>query len=458
MFKFEQPGNIESESKIDFNNTKQELQLNIHDLYSQRLLKKDEALVLLDKINGAQSINDLHQIDDEFIHNDSFFVSQEGELVDELITIDNFQKIYDKAIGEVNVENWKELYKDLLDTVNNSYDQKYHETLIKGWLAKFLETVYSLYNQNDIGVQSFADELKGIMSEVESNLPDFLTSTQGEELGKRKPSFIESVDATIERYNKIEELKNVFSDVADSIIIGGSMSYGPFFNVRKSLDSTGSSDIDAIITLSEDKLDAQFLEKLRASDIFDDSEKEVFFERIDKFKKLYENDEADIFSQKFHATNTDFDISIHFFTPKQFDRLIGDGFKNDLKTNEDKTPVLRDFKAKEFPYEVCEPQNFNGEKYIYKIPPQKKVDGGVMTELPLYTINNKHLYPGVYQNLVSPMFSLTYDKSGQDTEKVEDFYKDMEERMKEEWGDNPEANMLKSHIRNKIFSPILFKS
>lgn len=459
MMKFENiNNNIEKKEDDNFLETKQDLQVNVNELYFQRLLTKDEALIMLDKISKISSVEELNNLEDEFSNDESFFVQKESELVDEFREIEQFKNILDKSIADIDVQNWEDDFSNLLNVANLENLQDYHKVLVKAWLAEYLENVYNYYILQNIDIKQFGERLRDIVNTAEPNLPDFLKNNTGEELGKRKPSFVESIDGTIERYYKIEELKAILDGLADSVIVGGSMSYGPFFNVRKSLDKTGSSDIDAIITLDEDKLNSSMWDKLRNSDIFDEDEKNVFLDRIDKFREMYKNGEVDVLSQKFHASNTDFDISIHFFTPKVFDRLIGEEFKENLQANENKIPILRDYKAKEFPYEILEPQNFIEDKYVYNVPLQQKVDGGVVTELPAYIINDNHFHPGIYQNLVSPRFAVSYDKSGDVTKQVEDFHSEMDKRLKAEWGDNPEAKLLKSHIRNKIFSPILFKS
>lgn len=378
-------------------------------------------------------------------------------MVDEFIEIENFKTFFDKIIDNIKVSNWKEKFILLLKKVNSSYIHDYHEILVKSWLAKFLEQAYQCHIRENMDLRIFGVQLQTVLTEFEPKLPTFLKTEKGADLGKRKPSFIESVDGTLERFYTIEKLKDILKDLADSVIVGGSMSYGPFFNIRKSLDETGSSDIDLIIILDEDKLDNSLWNKLQNSDIVSDAEKNIFSERISKFRDLLRKGEADMFSQKFHVQDTDFDISIHFFTPSVFDKMVGKDFEDDLSTNKDKVSLLRDYRAKEFPHQICAQQNFVGEQYEYKVPRQQQVDGGVITELPAYIIQNQHFYPGIYQNLLSPCFSVSYDRTGDTTKKVVKFSNTMEKRLKEENGDQPLTQLLKSHIRHKIFSPELFK-
>lgn len=457
MTKFEQINNPEIEPSQKFAELKLNLQVNVHNLYFQRLLEQEKALILLKKISKAKNIDELHEIEKAFCESDAFFVRREGCVADEIIEIESFKIIFDKIIDNINISNWKEKFIFLLEKLNLSYIHDYHKILIKTWLASFLEQAYQCYIKENIDIQIFGGQLQAVLAESELKLPVFLKTEKSADLGKRKPSFIESVGGTLERFYKIEELENLLKDLADGIIVGGSMSYGPFFNIRKSLDETGSSDIDLIIILDEDKFDIPLWKKLRNSDIISEEEKNIFLERIGKFRDLFKKEELDVFSQKFSIRSTDFDVSIHFFTPSVFDKMVGKYFEDDLSTDKDKVAILRDYRAKEFPHKACAQQNFLGEQYEYRVPPQRQVSGGVITELPAYIIQNQHFYPGIYQNLISPCFSVSYDRTGNTTKRVVKFRDTMEKRLRKEMSEQPNAKLLKSHIRHKIFSPELFK-
>lgn len=137
--------------------------------------------------------------------------------------------------------------------------------------------------------------------------------------------------------------------------------------------------------------------------------------------------------------------------------MIGSDLEDDLSANQDKVLVLKDYRAKEFSHKVCAQQNYLGEQYKYEVPQQQSVDGGLVVELPAYIIHGQHFYPGIYQNLISPGFSVVYDKTGDTTERVRKFRDVMGERLKEERLDQTDAQLLKSHIRYRIFSPELLK-
>ena len=456
MSKFEKIDGREVGHAKRFAELKQNLQMNVQELYFQRFLKQEEVLVLLKEIAMAKDRNELRKVERKFHSGDAVAVSRADKDAEAFSEMQHFKIFLDKSIDKLAVSNWRDRFVLLLGKVNGSYEYNYHETLIKAWLAEFLEEVYRCHLVEKVDIRLLGEQLGSLLNEKNFNLPSFLKTQNGVSLGKRKPSFVESVDATMERFYKIEDLKNLLRDLADGIIIGGSMSYGPFFNIRKALDETGSADVDLIVILPEDKLDVSWWKKFQESDLFDDTARRVFFDRMNVFGALLQGGEVDIFSQKFHVRNTDFDISIHFFPPRVFDSMVGKQFQNDLLSDQDTIVVLNDFKAKEFPHAVCAQQNFLGEQYAFDVPAQRSVDGGVITELPSYIIQNHHFYPGIYQNLISPCFSVCYDRGGT-MDRVTKFKSIMGKRAEQEKGACPEAQLLKSHIRHKIFSPELFK-
>ncbi len=456
MIEFETT-NEKIESLDSFENLKQNLKINIHDLYFQGLLEEKEALTLLKKITESKNIDELRNIEREFLNSDANFVYTEGKMVDEFMGIERFKKNFDEILKDVDVSNWENRFTSLLNEVKHFDLHNYHEILIKAWLASFLEQVYMCHIKENIDIKVFGEKLIDILTELKPSLPDFLKISKGKELGKRKPSFIESVEGTLERFYKIKELTNLMEGLADSVIVGGSMSYGPFYNIRKLLDETGSSDIDLIVVAEENKFEENLWKKLKGSNIFTEEERNIFFGRMEEFKKLLGGGKADIFSQKFKAKGTDFDVSIHFFTPTILDSMIGDDFEEQLKKDEEEVVIMKDFRAKKFPYKTCLQQNFLGEKYKHQVSPQNEVSGGVIAELPSYIIHNGHFYLGLYQNLISPCFSVYYGGDKDTIKKIEKFRHILEQRVEKERKDKFNARFLKSHIRDKIFSPELFK-
>lgn len=449
------PGVPEEQGRDGFMATKYEAQNRVFDLYSERLLTQDEAVVFLKKISGCNRPEDLRAFEDDFVNDPVYMTHEEGKIYDDIIKLDQLENGIQNFSEGLDIENWGERLVELLMLIKKLDLQDYHALLVKSWLASFLERIYNLYLSKKTDIHEFGDQLSSILSSYQSEAPQFLEADRGEILGKRQPDFFESVDGTIERLYVVDQFEKYIREFAQGMIVGGSMSYGPFFNIRKGLDETGSSDIDLIIILEQEKLGTAYWEKLARSNMFSAQEMQVFFNRLSGYRNLLEKGEADIFSHKFHVQDQNFEISVHIFSPAVFEDMVGGEFSQQLAKGHDGVHILRDFKNKEYPYQFCNQQDFSGEIHCYQVPPQPKVDGGVIASLPSYEFHDGHFFPGVYHNLISPKFS-THDYSGGEvSEQVRHFRELVEMRFGEEKKSNPSMRLHKSHIRHRVFSPDL---
>jgi hypothetical protein len=305
--------------------------------------------------------------------------------------------------------------------------------------------------------KSILDLKKEVSSFFESkdNLPDFFKDVRPEQLEKKQPSVIESIQETLERFEMMEQLESVFEKPCKGIIVGGSLSYGPFYNVRAEKKDSGSSDIDAIFVLDQNSTDDDWEDFLRCPH-FSEVDKQRFISRKNIFfESLLPNDEATILSQKFRLREKDYDISIHFFTDEALDDMLSNDIAKETD-GDDRVVVLKDYKSKSLPHAVCSQTNFDGTPYDYIVPEQKSIDKGVITEIPAYIISNHKFHPGIYQNLVLPTFSVFHDRDGEITDKTLAFRENVETYIKNTYGEEGmEERMLKSHIRNKIFPETL---
>ncbi|MFH1972449.1 MAG: hypothetical protein ABIJ18_03140 [archaeon] len=369
-----------------------------------------------------------------------------GETQEDLEGIINpkLEKSSEELNRGINEENWQMRFISLINQIPQTDNGNNTHSL----LASFLEGVYNFYHINGLSITKFGEELRNVMQSIKPNLPLYLFTQKRHIYGKQQPSFVESVEATIKRYYIMEELKATFENQAQTIIIGGSMSYGPFYNVRSSQNG-GSSDIDALVIT-----EIPDLEEIDGTRIFSEQDRQIFLKRIRLFAKL--RDEAEIFSQKNQVQGTNFSISLHFFDRDTLSKMVK-GLEEKLEREEDSILVLNDYKARNFPYTICPQQGFDGKVFRYDVPTQREVNGGVIVGLPGYIINQGNFYPGLYQNLISPSFHVFYDPSGEITKEVIKLKKIMLSQLEKEKGANPTKHLLKSHIRHKIFSSSLFK-
>lgn len=336
---------------------------------------------------------------------------------------------------------------------NESVDTKLI-ALFQSKVAFLFECLLENWQKNGKKISDLKKEIN-IFFESKNNLPDFFRHIRSEQLGKKQPDMVESIKGTLERFEMMEQLEAVFEKPCKGMIIGGSLSYGPFYNIRAGRDSNENSDIDAIFVLDRDSTDKDWKDFLHCS-YFSELDKQRFISRKDIFlKSLFPKGEATFLSQKFHLEGADYEISIHFFTDEALDGMLVNNIAEEIEGS-DKVVILKDYKPKPFSHAVCAQINFEDVPYNYVVPEQKKTDEGVISELPAYIISNHKFHLGIYQNLILPTFSVFYDRDGEITDKLAAFKKNIKTYIKNNYGEkNIEEIMLKSHIRNRIFPETL---
>ncbi len=290
-----------------------------------------------------------------------------------------------------------------------------------------------------------------IFFESEKETPAFLKRIRASSSQKRQPDLIESIFATLERFEMMERLEPVFEGPCTGMIVGGSLAYGPFYNVRSGQDDGDSSDIDVLFVLDQHATDKDWDDLLYCPH-FATSAKQDFIARKDIFLQvLLPKGEADILSQKFHVQGTDIEISAHFFTDKALDDLLIKNLQREIRGS-DKIVAMKDYKSELFPHATCLQINFDGVTYPYVVPEQKSVMNGIIAELPAYIVRDRAFYPGIYQNLILPSFFIFHDRDGSLTDNISMFKEAIKNHIRNTYGsENVETRLLRSHLRHELF-------
>lgn len=343
---------------------------------------------------------------------------------------------------------WQEEFNKVFEKIQtlgieDSAEIKYARSFVAHHLCNLLER----YQQESKPLSEFVDDVRSWMEDIDTKIPDVFEK-QGEVImGKRQPGFRETVEETLKRYLAIEKTVESLKGRVNGVIFGGSMSYGPFFNVRGNYDKTGPSDLDGIIVMKN--ID----DKIPIEDVFGKRETDEFSLRQRIFEEMYKQGEAQIITQKSRFKDQDFDISIHFFPPEEFSKIMGEPLRGALGKNEDVECLLKDYRSSAFVHPRLNSHNFDGSELEYETPETQEAKNGVVNTLPAYRIKDGKFYSGVYQNVVSPGFDVWYDRTGEVSESVNSFKKTMIERMEYEHSQGADTHFEKSHIRQNIFSP-----
>ena len=350
------------------------------------------------------------------------------------------------SLESAEKNQWKAELMRALDVIEmQDVDNDSEIRFARSIMAHHLFGLQKKYLGDGKSLSVFTQDVREWLHENSSRVPAIFELPGDVIEGKRQPGFIESVDETLKRYEAIEKTVESLRDKVDGILFGGSMSYGPFFNVRGDRDETGASDLDGIVVLQGDAMPP-------VDKIFDEQAAEVFSERFAHFQKLRTEADVDVMTQKSKFRDEDFDISIHFFPQDVFKKMTGEQFETSIQ-NDDVEVLFKDYRPQPFRGNSLDSHNFDGSTFEYDIPDQEKTKVGVVATLPAYRVHENKLYTGVYQNVISPGFDVWYDRDGSVSKEVDFFRNALRARMKTESKTGQAGTFEKSHIRQNLFSP-----
>lgn len=361
------------------------------------------------------------------------------------------QSFFEGAMREVTASNWREIFSSALTFVSSIVVQAPHERLVMSWLARLLEKAYFLKREEG-GVALFTKELESVFP-ADSLLPSFLTRPGDLILGKQQPSFVESLPATLERFSVVEQLKSTFSSNVSSIVIGGSMNYGPFFNIRAEGGPLENSDIDALGVMSPSFFNDDTWGDFLASNLFSAEEKNKFLQRKRVGFRMLKEGVCDVFSHRFSLQNHNFTFSVHFFTPELLEDITGSGLQADLQARTDTVKIINDYRSDRFARSEIPHLTFDGSNLLYVVPPQTEVEGGYVVQLPAYMVANGNLHTGLYLNLIAPEFRFLYDESGSSSKSIENLRQTLVIEIEEQKEKTSKDNLSMANLQPR--SPLI---
>lgn len=305
-------------------------------------------------------------------------------------------------------------------------------------LARILEQAYRAYRRAGSGAAAMAGHWRQMQREDAPPLPAVDARTI---IGRRQPGLAEAVPATLARYAAVEALPGLL-DGADAVIVGGSMSYGPFFNVRGGGYGT-ASDIDVIV-VGGPGFPGRPIRVGAGQTLLDRADVDLFTARQEVFTGLYRAGAADVLSQRFGVPGQTFDVSVHVFSRAKFAELTA-------VPGWDGLVLFNDFRAAPFKHPACFLQGFDGARRTFPVPPQEPADGGVIARIPGFEVVDGRMYAGLYLHLVSPEFAVFADRSGWTSARVAGLRRAMVRRLAVEA--SPGASLAGCHIRRPVFAP-----
>lgn len=288
----------------------------------------------------------------------------------------------------------------------------------------------------------------GTIFDVAAGLPE-LTQGRGVIEGKPQPSYEETLMETDKRLEFLNKYLPNLPENVIGVILGGSMSYGRFNNVRAGYPE--SSDLDLLLVVDHPP-EEKDLDRIARTDLgVSEDELISLRNRLSVYKDGLRHGAMDTMSQKFTIPGRGFDISTHFIPKAVIMGFLDRDLKSDIQTGADVDRRLRDYKPAPFPYRIINQRDFFGNSYPLPIVEYLTING-VISMIPAYAIFSTNLVPGIYHNLCSPMFETVLDRGEGASEALVAFQAVMYDSLDKSKQKSPDAALSKSHIREHVFS------
>jgi len=314
---------------------------------------------------------------------------------------------------------------------------------------------------------------------------------------RRRPTPLEATFETCRRLRDLDALmRSLRALTLCGAVVGGSIGYGRFMNIRganwakttSNHDGSGAqhvplqpgkdpintaqpqdaSDMDLILVLdSYDDLD-HLCECLGHVDGANTNRVDDLRERVSAFRRL-DPPAPRMFSHKLPLWDTKRDplleasgllgtyvLSLHIFSRSDFDfLLLRDQPILSFDNQNDHTVSMSDYRPDSPDKRFDQQRSFAGSEL--RLPrPFKDVELGFLAESAVCLVRDGRYHPGMYQNLLLPLFDTAWDDFAEPlTPQIDAFRWKIIERLrleKQRWP-NERVRLSLSHTRSELFAP-----
>lgn len=280
-------------------------------------------------------------------------------------------------------------------------------------------------------------------------------------LNKKQPSFGESVRETTTRLAFLEKLVRNISSSKNilGLISGGSMSYGRFFNVRGGYPN--ASDLDLIVVTSSNFNLADASKIVSHSLGMSDYQCHHYFTRVERYLEMKRLGKADVLSHKFSLPSFGFDMSTHVMEFDTFEDITLSGVEDAVRGEKSEIKrYVQDYKPAPFAHRVLKQRDFEGNWHEFAVI-ENSVESDpqeVISSLVVYGISDGLFIPGIYLNIILPMFEVEYDNGSSVVNSTVNRLKILVSQLINTYLSNGRCvSLSKSHPREILFSSKITK-
>lgn len=222
-----------------------------------------------------------------------------------------------------------------------------------------------------------------------------------------QPSLKEAIFETSKRLIFLEQFSRDLPGSVIAEIIGGSMSYGRFYNIRGG-DKPSDIDIFFIVddTFFDSSADASLI--MHGDKGFSGDESNGLVRRISNFKDLYTQERADMFYHKFFHQG--FPLSLKIIPERKFIWEFIDVPNQLMAERKDREVSIRVYKGTSIPWSESVQTDFFNDRYQTDITAQPLSNGESIANLPVSIFENGKFYTGDHQSSFMPCFDIAYQR------------------------------------------------
>lgn len=329
------------------------------------------------------------------------------------------------------------LYGQLAYAIRNARDQAKDVDETHAELAEALARTFANYEDME---ETFIEDLLRLLSAIEGieDLSDeeqfrFLyKDTRLNDLGlyapigrsRRRPKPFEAAVETVRRIVDLNAVEDILEPHTTTAILGGSLSYGRFFNTAGGQEKP--SDTDLVLIVPDLNVVRDVAAALSQLSFADGRSKQRMMTRVQKFLAEYAHlPRPSVFQHKlrlwddlpsrylidYQVPAGHYNLAIHVILWDDFQWLV---LRNEPSLHGDETSqdgfqrLVTEFRE-DRPKEATEEHlGFSGQKYLHELA-TSEVDGGYLTTRLASGIIDGRFYPGVHLNLVLPRFEVRWE-------------------------------------------------
>jgi hypothetical protein len=371
----------------------------------------------------------------------------------------------------------EELYRQVSKILNDEEKANFPAPAVVGALAEQLGRTFAHYEDAEL---DFIEDALVLLSEVD-NLdgerdarfeklyrdPRFdRIFDYSREADRRRPKPFEAIVETARRLNDLNRVREALVRVPTSGILGGSVSYGRFFNVCGGL-LRQQSDTDLVLVVPEYGLLEGVTSQLAGVHGVNARSLELLRRRVTIHEQLRRDRGRCIFSHKLSlwagepdplmpaSIPSEYSLSLHVMSVDDFDYVsLGDLPILEAKASGELSRDVLDYRDTE-PQRQDNQRAFTGEDIRMPLKADK-VELGYVARVRVCHIERDRYFPGLHQNLLLPQFEARWESpETRVVLRLLSFRWKLLERLAHERTERPfeHQRLSLSHARVSVFAP-----